>query len=828
MGTGEHAIEVVGARTHNLDDLTVSVPKGRVVAFTGVSGSGKTSLLIDTIHAEAQLRYLEGISPFVRQFITPRDRPQVTRIEGLPPTLAVDQRIPARSPRSTLATVTGVGDYLGLAFARLPPLARDWDPTLGAALKTAQFNPAMPEGCCAQCRGSGGRARSAEALLITEPGRPLLDGASPWFAMARAPERATVQALCPRRFAADLGQPWREQPEEVRRVVLHGTGEEAVEIAYEATMKKSGTTVSVRDSRPWPGAIAEAERLYSGAAGPAVRATYEPFVRNEPCAACEGTGLGVVARTVRLGGRRLHELLDRPVEDVLGWAEGLAATLGPAQREAAQAVLPALRARLRLLVRLGVGHLQLSRPAPTLSGGELQRARVAAQLCTDLSGVAFVLDEPSPGLHPDKRVWANSSRNCCGSGNTVLMIEHDPELISRADWVIDVGPGAGRGGGRLVAQGAPREIAAVPESLTGRYLAMPGGRVRRARRPVRADRMLSLTDVDVRTVRADRIDIPLGALTCLTGVSGSGKSTLLMDGVAGAVQARLDGTSAPGVGGVDWTGPLHWATVVDQEPIGRTPRSNPATYTKAFNLIRNLFAGTDAAARRGLTAGSFSFNSPGGRCEPCTGYGVRQVDMNFLPDVWVTCDVCDGRRFGPEVLAVTYQGLAIDEVLDLTIDEASELLDTPALRPVLTALRRTGLGYMRLGQRRHRAVRAARAQRLKLAALLLTKGAAGSPDSWCLDEPVTGLHPADVQVLVDARFDVLIAAGNTWSSPSMIFICAAADWLVDMGPGSRRAGGTVLHCGPPDVLRPDSGPTAGYLCGLLAGRGAPTASVDAV
>ncbi|MFI1469025.1 excinuclease ABC subunit UvrA [Streptomyces wuyuanensis] len=825
MGSGEHAIEVVGARTHNLDDLTVSVPKGRVVAFAGVSGSGKTSLLVDTIHAEAQLRYLEGISPFVRQFITPRDRPQVTRIEGLPPTLAVDQRIPARNSRSTLATVTGAGDYLGLAFARLPPLARDWDPKLGAALKPAQFNPAMPEGCCAQCRGSGGRARSTEALLITEPGRPLLDGASPWFAMARAPERATAQALA-RRFAADLARAWRELPAEFRRAVLHGTGEEAVEIAYEATMKKSGTAISVRDSRPWPGAIAEAERLYSGAASPAVRATYEPFVRNEPCAACEGTGMGVVARTVRLCGRRLHELLDRPVEDVLDWAEGLAATLGPAQREAAQAVLPALRARLRLLVRLGVGHVQLSRPAPTLSGGELQRARVAAQLCTDLSGVAFVLDEPSAGLHPaDKARLGELIEELRDSGNTVLMIEHDPELISRADWVIDVGPQAGRGGGRLVAQGTPREVAAVSESLTGRYLAMPGGRVRRARRPVRTDRMLSLTDVDVRTVRANRIDIPLAALTCLTGVSGSGKSTLLMDGVAGAVQARLDGTSAPGIGGADWTGPLHWAIVVDQEPIGRTPRSNPATYTKAFNLIRNLFAGTDAAARRALTAGSFSFNSPGGRCEPCTGYGVRQVDMNFLPDVWVTCDACDGRRFGPEVLAVTYQGLAIDEVLDLTVDEAVELLDTPALRPVLTALRRTGLGYMRLGQSAT-VLSGGEAQRLKLAAAL-TKGAR-QPGLVVLDEPVTGLHPADVQVLVDA-FDVLIDAGNTVVlAEHDLHLAAAADWLIDMGPGSGAAGGSVLHCGPPDTLRPNSGPTAGYLRGLLPGQGTPTASVDAV
>ncbi|MFE9291936.1 excinuclease ABC subunit UvrA [Streptomyces olivaceus] len=811
MGSGEHAIEVVGARTHNLEDLSVSVPKGKVVAFSGVSGSGKTSLLIDTIHAEAQLRYLEGISPFVRQFITPRDRPQVNRIDGLPPTLAVDQRIPARSPRSTMATVTGVGDYLGLTFARLPPLGRDWDPALGTVLKAAQFNPGAPEGCCPECRGSGGRARSEEALLITEPGLPLLAGASPWFTMARTPERATVAALA-QRFGTDLDLPWQEQPGDFRDVVLHGTGDDEVEIAYETTMKKSGTSVSVRNSRPWPGAVAEAERLYAGAPSPAVRESYAPFVRNEPCAECEGTGLGAVARTVRLGGRRLHELLDCPVQEVLDWGERLAATLGPAQQEAAQAVLPALQARLRLLVRLGVGHVQLSRPAPTLSGGELQRARVAAQLCTELSGVAFVLDEPSSGLHPaDKERLGELIEELRGSGNTVLMIEHDPELIGRADWVIDIGPQAGRGGGRLVAQGTPQDVMAAPESLTGRYLAMRGGRVRRDRGPVRDDRMLTLTDVAVRTVRADRIDIPLGALTCLTGVSGSGKSTLLIEGVAGAVQGRLDGTGAPGVGGVAWAGPLHWATVVDQEPIGRTPRSNPATYTKAFNLIRNLFAATDAAARRGLTAASFSFNSPGGRCEPCTGYGVRQVDMNFLPDVWVTCDVCEGRRYGSDVLAVTCQGLAIDEVLNLTVDEAAEVLDTPALRSVLTALRQTGLGYLRLGQSAT-VLSGGEAQRLKLAASL-TKGSR-QPGLVVLDEPVTGLHPADVQVLVDA-FDVLLAAGNTVVlAEHDLHLAAAADWLIDMGPGSGEAGGTVLHCGCPDALRPDSGPTAEYLLRL--------------
>ncbi|MGX9886893.1 excinuclease ABC subunit UvrA [Streptomyces sp. NPDC002276] len=811
MGSGEHSIEVVGARTHNLNGLDVSVPKGKVVAFSGVSGSGKTSLLIDTIHAEAQLRYLEGISPFVRQFITPRDRPQVSRIDGLPPTLAVDQRVPARSPRSTMATVTGVNDYLGLAFARLPPLGRDWDPALGTVLKAAQFNPGAPEGCCPECRGSGGRARAEEALLITEPGLPLLAGASPWFDMARTPERAAMTALA-RRFGTDLALPWREQPGDFRDAVLYGTGEEELEIAYETTMKKSGTAVSVRNSRSWPGAVTEAERLYTGAPSPAVRESYAPFVRNEPCGECEGTGLGAIARTVRLGGRRLHDLLGSPVQEVLGWGEDLAATLGPTQQEAAQAVLPALRARLRLLVQLGVGHIQLSRPAPTLSGGELQRARVAAQLCTNLSGVAFILDEPSSGLHPaDKALLGELIEELRGAGNTVLMIEHDPELIRRADWVIDVGPRAGRGGGRLVAQGTPQDVADSAESLTGHYLALRGGRVRRDRRPVRADRMLTLTDVTVRTVRADRIDIPLGALTCLTGVSGSGKSTLLVEGVADAVRARLNGTAAPGVGGVTWTGPLHWTTVVDQEPIGRTPRSNPATYTKAFNLIRDLFAATDAAARRGLTAASFSFNSPGGRCEPCTGYGVRQVDMNFLPDVWVTCDVCEGRRYGPDVLAVTYQDLAIDEVLDLTVDEAAQVLDTAALRPVLTALRQTGLGYLRLGQSAT-VLSGGEAQRLKLATAL-TKGSR-QPGLVVLDEPVTGLHPADVQVLVDA-FDALLAAGNTVTlAEHDLHLAAAADWLIDLGPGSGEAGGRILHCGRPDALAPDSGPTGEYLSRL--------------
>ncbi|WP_328406310.1 excinuclease ABC subunit UvrA (plasmid) [Streptomyces sp. NBC_00390] len=809
MTSESHAIRVVGARTHNLQNVSVAVPKGLVVAFTGVSGSGKTSLLIDTIHAEAQLRYLEGMSPFVRQFMTPRDRPQVDRVDELPPTLAVDQRSPNRSPQSTVATITALDDYLGLLFARLPPLGQNWDPLLGSVLKPAQFNPRTPEGCCSSCGGSGGGAKAEADLLITHPALPLLEGASAWFIEAREPDRAVLSVLASR-FDAALDRPWVELPDAFRHVVLHGTGDEPVDSAYEATMKKSGTAISVRNRRPWPGAIAEVERLYAGAATPAAKQRYAPFIRNEPCLECQGTGLGRIARTITLAGRRLSEVLAHPVTEALAWAERLESTLGAAQREAAQAVLPGLLARLRLLRQLGLGHIGLSRSAPTLSGGELQRARVAAQLCTELSGVAFVLDEPSAGLHPaDKEQLAQLLDELRAAGNTILMIEHDPDLIRRADWVVDIGPRAGRAGGILVAEGPPHAVAEVPESLTGSYLAGRGDRVRRVSRPVRPDRNLTLTDVSVKTVRADRVRVPLASMTCFTGVSGSGKSSLLIDGLARAVQARLEGEAAPGIGGVSWDGDLHWVTVVDQEPIGRTPRSNPATYTKAFNMIRSLFAATDDARRRGLSASAFSFNSAGGRCEACTGYGVRQVDMHFLPDVWVTCEACEGRRFLPEVLGVTFRGLAVDEVLELTVDEATEFFDTAGLRSVLGALRRVGLGYLRLGQSAT-VLSGGEAQRLKLAAALGRSGR--RPGLAVLDEPFTGLHPADVQVLVDA-FDGLVAGGSTVVlADHDLHVAAAADWIVDLGPGAGEQGGRVMYAGPPhEVQASSSGPTAAYL-----------------
>ncbi|GLW74434.1 UvrABC system protein A [Kitasatospora phosalacinea] len=802
-------IDVVGARTHNLQNVSVAVPKGKIVAFTGVSGSGKTSLLMDTIHAEAQLRYLEGMSPFVRQFMTPRDRPQVDRVDGLPPTLAVDQRSPNRSPGSTVATITAADDYLGLLFASLPPLGPDWDGSISRVLKPSQFSPRNPDGCCSVCSGSGQHAAAEPALLIARPELPLLDGASAWFADAREPDRALLAELA-RLHGADLNGPWADQPAGFQRAVLHGTGAAMVNVVYDTTMKKSGTTINVRNHRQWPGVIAEVERLHAAAPTPAAKERYSPYIRSQVCAECQGTGLGLIARTVTLGGSRLGEVLASPISEAVLWAERLSGELGPTQREAAQAVLPGLLARLRLMQRLGLGHIGLSRSAPTLSGGELQRARVAAQLCTALSGVAFVLDEPSAGLHPaDKQQLRLLLEELRAAENTILMIEHDPELIKCADWVIDIGPRAGRNGGQLVAEGSPQVVAGVARSLTGRYLADHGHRVHRTPRALRADRRLVLTDVSVKTVRAERVSVPQGALTCLTGVSGSGKSTLLIDGFAQAVQARLDGKRPSGVGAVSWDADLDWVSIVDQEPIGRTPRSNPATYTKAFNLIRGLYAGTDAARRRGLTASDFSFNSAGGRCEVCAGHGVRQVDMHFLPDVWVTCEACEGRRFEPQVLGVTWRSRAIDEVLDLTVDEAVDFFDLPALQAILRDLVRVGLGYLRLGQSAT-VLSGGEAQRLKLAAALSRTGK--RPGLAVLDEPFTGLHPADVQVLVEA-LDSLVARGSTVIlAEHDLHVAGAADWIVDLGPGAGDKGGRILHAGTPGDLRESgSGPTADYL-----------------
>jgi excinuclease ABC subunit A len=759
-------IEMWGVRTHNLRGIDVTVPHGAIVAVTGVSGSGKSSLVLDTLHAEAQLRYVEGFDPYVRSFLTPRDRPQVDRIRGLTATLAVDQRNANRNPRSTLGTLTGVDAFIGLVFARL---AR-----ADASLHPAQFDPWTRDGICPSCLGARELVAADPASIVPDPDRPVLD--APWFGLSG--EAAFLPSLAAH-HRTDLDRPWRDQPAAFREAVLHGTGE--IEVAVE------GARLSYRTRRALSGAVTEVERAYANAATDDARRLYHPFLTRRPCPTCDGTGLGEIARTVTLRARTFRDVTESRVDRVREWLDEVDGDLGPAQRAVGRVLVPDLRDRLDLLIRLGLGHLELNRSAPTLSGGELQRARLSARVSTALTGLTYVFDEPGAGLHPaDKHHLLALLRELRDAGNSVLLVEHDPDVVAHADWVIDLGPGGGRHGGRLVATGPPATVAAEPGSVTGRYLREPGYRFRRSVREPAAD-WLVLRDVTAHNVAADEVRVPLNRLTCVTGVSGSGKSSLL--------------SLVAGCGG------MPWVEVVDQAPIGRTPRSNPATYTKVFDRVRRLFAATGA----GLTPSLFSFNSPGGRCEPCQGLGRVKLDLHFLGDTYLTCHTCDGRRYTDEVLAVTYRGLAIDEVLALTVAEAMTVFD----EPVLAALDGVGLGYLTLGQS-GTALSGGEAQRIRLARATARGGTGGGPGLLILDEPVTGLHPDDAQRLM-STLDLLLDRGHTVViAEHDLHAAASADWIIDLGPGAGPAGGRIINTGPPARVAAGTGPTAPFLRRLLA------------
>lgn len=768
-------VRVRGAREHNLKGVDVDIPRDVLAVFTGVSGSGKSSLAFGTIYAEAQRRYFESVAPYARRLIHQVGAPKVGEITGLPPAVSLQQRRSAPTSRSSVGTVTNLSNSLRMLFSR----AGDHPP--GAArLDSDAFSPNTAAGACPECHGLGRVHRTAEELLVPDPSLSIREGAiAAWPGAWQGKNlRDILDAL-----GYDVDRPWSALPAEQREWILF-TDEQPVVTVH-----------PVRDAdriqRPYQGTYMSARRhvmkTFSDSKSPALRAKAERFLTSAPCPVCGGSRLRPEALAVTFGGRTIAELAALPLAELAGALD--------ATTETARVLTEDIRSRIAPVVELGLGYLSLDRATPTLSAGELQRLRLATQLRSGLFGVVYVLDEPSAGLHPaDTEALLTVLERLKAAGNTVFAVEHHLDVVRGADWLVDVGPQAGEQGGRVLHSGPVADLAVVEESATARFLF---DRSPAAARDVRTPRdRLKVGPVTRHNLRGVTAEIPLGAFTAVTGVSGSGKSTLI-----GAITEEL-----PGVGRL---------VAVDQKPIGRTPRSNLATYTGLFDDVRKVFAATDEARERGYGVGRFSFNVAGGRCETCQGEGFVSVELLFLPSTYAPCPTCGGARYNPETLEVMYQGRSIAQVLDLTVEEAAGFFaDTPAVARSLGTLLDVGLGYLRLGQPATE-LSGGEAQRIKLASEL-QRGRRGHT-FYLLDEPTTGLHPADVEVLMH-RLHELVDGGHTVVVVEHdMSVVAGADWVLDLGPGGGDAGGRVVAAGPPaEVARTAGSATAPYLARELA------------
>ncbi|MFC7840771.1 ATP-binding cassette domain-containing protein [Streptomyces sp. NPDC001046] len=769
-------VRVRGAREHNLRGVDVDIPRDVLAVFTGVSGSGKSSLAFGTIYAEAQRRYFESVAPYARRLIHQVGAPKVAEITGLPPAVSLQQRRSAPTSRSSVGTVTNLSNSLRMLFSRAgtyPPGAERLD--------SDAFSPNTAAGACPECHGLGRVHRTSEELLVPDPSSSIREGAiAAWPGAWQGKNlRDILDAL-----GYDVDRPWRELPAEARRWILF-TDEQPVVTVH-----------PVRDAdriqRPYQGTYMSAHRYvmktFADSRSAALRARAERFLTSAPCPACGGSRLRPEALAVTVGGRTIADLAALPLVEL---AAGL-----DAGSEAAEVLTHDLRSRIAPVVELGLGYLSLDRATPTLSAGELQRLRLATQLRSGLFGVVYVLDEPSAGLHPaDTEALITVLERLKAAGNSVFVVEHHLDVVRGADWLVDVGPLAGEHGGRVLHSGPVDGLAAVAESATARYL------FDRSPAPVRPVRtpsgLLTVGPVTRHNLRGVTAEFPLGAFTAVTGVSGSGKSTLI-----GEITEDTEGVGR--------------LVSVDQKPIGRTPRSNLATYTGLFDVVRKVFAATDEARARGFGVGRFSFNVAGGRCETCQGEGFVSVELLFLPSTYAPCPDCGGARYNPATLEVTYRGRNIAQVLDLTVEGAAEFFaDTPAAARSLRTLLDVGLGYLRLGQPATE-LSGGEAQRIKLASEL-QRGRRGHT-LYLLDEPTTGLHPADVDVLM-RQLHGLVDAGNTVIVVEHdMSVVAGADWVVDLGPGGGDAGGRIVAAGTPArvAAAPDSR-TAPYLSRTLSG-----------
>ncbi len=944
-------ISVRGAREHNLKNVDLMVPRDQLVVFTGLSGSGKSSLAFDTIYAEGQRRYVESLSAYARQFLEMMQKPDVDQIDGLSPAISIEQKTTSKNPRSTVGTVTEIYDYMRLLWARvgipyspatglpiesqtvsqmvdrvlelpeksrlylLAPVVRgrkgeyrkeiaefqkkgfqrlkidgeyyaiDEAPALDkkfkhdidvvvdrivvrpdiAARLAESFETALdladgiavieyaddkdekgkpkrivfsskfacpvsgftipeieprlfsfnnPFGACPTCGGIGHEMRIDPDLVVDETLSLKRGAVLPWAKSTSPYYGQTLEAIT-RHFKASMTKPWTELPENVRDVILYGSDGESIRMAYDDGLR----AYEVR--KPFEGVIPNLERRYKETESDWAREEIGRFMGETPCEACGGKRLKPEALAVKIAAFDIGDATALSVKDAHEWFGALSKKLTKKQNEIAGRVLKEIRDRLTFLVDVGLEYLTLARASGTLSGGESQRIRLASQIGSGLTGVLYVLDEPSIGLHQrDNERLLVTLKRLRDLGNTVIVVEHDEDAILQADYVFDIGPGAGIHGGQIVAEGTPDEIMANRKSLTGRYLTGEMNvKVPTKRRKLDRKRMLKVVGAKGNNLKDVTAEIPLGTFTCITGVSGGGKSTLVIDTLYKAVARKLNGALEHPAPHERIEGLEHLDKVIDidQSPIGRTPRSNPATYVGAFTPIREWFAGLPEAKARGYQAGRFSFNVKGGRCEACSGDGVIKIEMHFLPDVYVTCDVCKGKRYDRETLEVKYRERSIADVLDMTVEEARELFKAvPSIREKMQTLARVGLDYVHVGQQAT-TLSGGEAQRVKLSKEL-SKRATGRT-LYILDEPTTGLHFHDVAKLLEVLHELVEQGNSVVVIEHNLEVIKTADWIIDMGPEGGDGGGTIVAQGTPeDVVKVKESYTGRFLKEVLERR----------
>lgn len=967
------AITIRGAREHNLKNVDLEIPRDKLVVFTGLSGSGKSSLAFDTIYAEGQRRYVESLSAYARQFLEMMQKPDVDQIDGLSPAISIEQKTTSKNPRSTVGTVTEIYDYMRLLWARvgnpyspatglpiesqivsqmvdrvlalpegarlylLAPVVRgrkgeykkelaeylkkgfqrvkidgkfyeladaptldkkfphDIDvvvdrivvrPDMGqrlaesfeTALKLAEglavvefadapaaasdtaadkkpekktakihdksgperilfsekfacpvsgftipeieprlFSFNNPYGACPKCGGLGVEQHIDADLVIPDKEQTLRKGAiAPWAKSSSPYYIQTLQALG-KFYKFTLDTKWKDLPKKTQSAILFGSGDEEIKFSYEDGVRSYDT------KKPFEGVVTNIERRFRETESEWAREELGKYFSDIPCEACHGHRLKPEALCVKIGGKHIGEISELSVLRAGEWFESVPKTLNKQQNEIAVRILKEIRERLSFLLDVGLNYLTLSRSSGTLSGGESQRIRLASQIGSGLTGVLYVLDEPSIGLHQrDNARLLDTLRRLRDLGNTVIVVEHDEDAIETADYVVDVGPGAGVNGGSIIAQGTPEQIKSNPKSLTGKYLTGELSVPIEERRPPNHRRTLKVINARGNNLKNVSAEIPLGLFTCVTGVSGGGKSTLLIDTLYKAIARKLNNASEGPAPHDRIEGLEHIDKIIDidQSPIGRTPRSNPATYTGAFTPIREWFAGLPESKARGYEPGRFSFNVKGGRCEACQGDGLIKIEMHFLPDVYVTCDTCKGKRYNRETLEVLFKGKSIADVLDMTVDEAADFFKAvPRVRETFKTLQRVGLGYIHVGQQAT-TLSGGEAQRVKLAKEL-SKRATGRT-LYILDEPTTGLHFHDVAKLLEVLHELVSQGNSVVVIEHNLEVIKTADWVIDLGPEGGDGGGEIVAWGPPeDIIKAPRSYTGKFLAPVLAKAGKP-------